>query len=285
VISPVIAKALSWKQLEPANNDDGEAMENHAAQFAMRDRLLNQRLFMWCTAIPLLAVMTYLSVVWAGNWLKYPQLPLVARLPLLLPALLQLSILVWFLNRLMRVRLALKTENVLPGMAASPRRPILRAPDLYVLPAVVSVCLFTLAITGAVIAFKLPVRQDLESFRTTSFLGATIFLVLSLIWPVRVLLRKVRTGSLWLSQAEVEKSRVPKPLWRRILNASAWCAIAVFVTVESGKVPRTMTSWVMVFFFWFAAVVWIADVFRSGMTGRSKEDAAQQSIPETGENP
>jgi hypothetical protein len=46
VISPVIAKALSWKQLEPANNDDGEAMENHAAQFAMRDRLLNQRLFM-----------------------------------------------------------------------------------------------------------------------------------------------------------------------------------------------------------------------------------------------
>ncbi len=196
-------------------------------------------------------------------------------MPLFLPLLLQLAILIWFVNRLLRVRSALKAERDGHDSAKAPTRPIFLAADLYIVPAVVSVCLFVLAIVGALIAIKLPVQPDLESFRTNVFWGAVILLVLSLLWPTRVLLRKFRSGSFWLSQAEVQKRKMPKPLWRRIPTACVWIAIAVVVTVESGKVPRTITSWVVVFFFWFAAVIWTVDVFRFAIAGPSREDGTK----------
>lgn len=260
-------------------------MEEHAAQHSVRNRLLKQRLYVWCTAIPLLGVMTYFSVNFAGDLRRNPQLPFADRLPLFLPLLLQVCILIWFVNRLLRVRSALKAERLGPDSTAATSQPILRAADFYVLPAVVSVCLFALAIVGAAIALKLPTQTDLESFRRNCFLGAGVFLVLSLFWPTRLLLRKFRSGSFWLSEAEVKKRKIPKPLWRRILAACVWCAIAVVVTIESGAVPRTMTSWVVVFFFWFAAVVWTVDVFRSAMTGPPREDAAKRRLEDAQGNP
>jgi hypothetical protein len=247
-------------------------MEDHTAQHSVRNRLLKQRLYIWCTAIPLLGVMTYFSVIYAGDWRLFPQLPFAARLPLFLPLLLQLCILIWFVNRLLRVRSALKAERDVHDSTTAPSRPVLPAADFYVVPAVASVCLFALAIVGAAIALKLPMQPYLESFRTNLSWGAAILLVLSLLWPARVLLRKFRSGSFWLSQADVQRRKMQKPLWRRILAACVWCAIAVVVTVESGKVPRTMTSWVVVFFFWFAAFVWTVDVFRFAIARPSREE-------------
>ena len=264
-----------------ASYKNGDAMEDHAAQLTVRNRLLRQRLFIWCTAIPLIGMMTYFSVIFAGDWQRFPQLPFVARLPLFIPVLLQICTLIWFVNQLLRVRSALKAERDGHNSTAAPSRPIFRTADFYVFPAVVSVGLFALAMMGTAIAVTLPKRPELESFRTNSFWGAGIFLVLSLLWPARVILRRIRSGSFWLSQAEVQKRKMPKSLWRRILAAFIWCAMAVVVTFVSGTVPRTMISWVVVFFFWFAAVVWIVDVFRFSKTGPARDDAAKQPSEDT----
>ena len=240
-------------------------MEDDATQNTVRNRLLKQRLFIWCTAIPLLGVMAYLTVTYVEDWQRYPQLSYVARLPLLFPLLMQLSIFIWFVNRLLRVRSALKAERDGRDSIVVPSRPVISTADFYIVPAVYSLCFFVLAIVVAVFALKLPMQPDFESFRTNVMRGAVVLLAFSFVWPARVLLRKLRSGSFWLSEHEVQKRKMPKPLWRRILAACIWCAIAVGVTVETGEAPRTTTLWVVVFLFWFAAAVGTVDVFRFGI--------------------
>jgi undecaprenyl pyrophosphate phosphatase UppP len=124
-------------------------------------------------------------------------------------------------------------------------------------------------------------RHDFREFRIFLAIAGAVCTPLALIWPVRLVLRKRKTGTFALSgeerEAALARRRSPKRLWFRILVAVFWCVFAGYLTMRAIVDPDgSLTQWVIVAVVWAGAASWIWDIFRRAKPKRMTSDAADE---------
>lgn len=230
----------------------------------------------WLAAIAnlvLLGLFVYFPFRVVPRALGNPDLPLWGRLPLFALSGLCLCLFLWLAYSLLRRKwktgrflltradAATKRAETLSRIGAG--KPFWPQARYFALPAILSAVILCFAF--GLFGLGLSECQCDDHLARNSLFGlAALVFALSLVWPIKMILRKRKTGFFLPSEAEIAKAleACAKPkLRQKILLPTIYWANAILFTVSalrhSGQQPTGFFSpWFLAAIWWFAAAIW-----------------------------
>jgi hypothetical protein len=255
-------------------------MEQSTRKEMPQESSLWKRLAVGSSATLLFAGILYFAVDLSRYALAPSRFPIWMRLPLFMGPSLLVLLAIWFVFQLAQLRAKDRAKKAGRPIKMGPRVEFWANADQWALPALMTFFIVSLAFSMFAMASMIWSRPNALWLRGFCLVNGVIFLLLSLVWPIRAIRRKRKLGRFLLSQEEVKVARGPKPLWKRKLAAGLWSFCAVCETVAAVlKDHDRVFSWVLAVFFWGLAAwsFWEIDhpLVPSKASSESETDGAE----------
>jgi hypothetical protein len=255
-------------------------MEDSVRTETPKEVSLWKRLAIWFIAALTLGVLIYLTAVFTRYALEPSPFPLWTRLPLFIGPAIMALLSVWFVYKFVQLRTKDAAKRAGREYKLSPRAALWANADEWAIPILMSFFAFGISYAFFALAFEVRMRPDLVWLRNLLIISGVCFLPLSMIWPIRAIRRKRKSGSFIPTQKDID-AREPKQLWKRKMAAGLWSFVAVWVTIVATlKNHDRVFAWVLAVFFW-ALAAWSIWEIRHPLVRRKTSDASTNESTES----